>query len=63
MPSTHSAIMHLHQWDGWLQLTSRPATFNAGLHTVKLQQLYLHDAAPTIEALASLPHLRTLDLT
>ena len=37
---------------------------SAGLHTVKLQQLiYLPDAAVTVEALASLPHLRTLQIS
>ena len=47
----------------WLQCIGHLATsLNAGLHTVKLPQLYPDDAASTEEALASLPHLRSLNL-
>ena len=56
---------HLHPIDGCVLVPNHWICHNfAGLHTVKLQQLCSPcNATLMIEALASLPHLRKLDMT
>ena len=49
----------------WHNATSTPSLADcntAGLHTVKLQQLHPDATVATVEALATLQSLRTLDM-